>query len=148
MINPKAVFSILKKINEPITESYTPILSNKIINHFKESLSDPRMIVHASALLHKHVAEQYNQETATCLLERLVEHKFIPSSITKHNIGTPEGFMKAFEEVMAEMVSGAGIGGAFDGAQSNADANATGMAAPNGAKKKKNKLENIIQRRL
>ena len=148
MINPKAVFAVLKKVNEPLSESYAPILSNKIINHFKESLGDPRMIVHASILLHKHMTEQYNQETATCLLERLVEHKIIPSAITKYDIGSPEGFMKAFEEVMTEMMSGAAIGGRFDGAQTNAASNASGMAAPNGPKKKKNKLENIIQRRL
>ena len=103
----------------------------------------------ALALLKEYVEKESNRETATVLLERFEEHGYAPKGISEHDLSTPEGFMDAFEEeFMKEMNSGASIGGRFDGAQSNADANASGMAAPSGPKKKKNRLEKILDNKL
>ena len=148
-VNHVQLFTLLKRISGPLSEDMAPTLSNKVVRNFKESLNDPRMLVASSLLLKNYVTETHNQETTDVLFEKLEEHGFIPSAINKFDIGTAEGYIQAMEEVMAEMCSGAGIGGAFDGAQTNAAANATGMAAPTGgAKKKKSRIEKIMNRRL
>lgn len=108
--------------------------------------SDPHSHVSALKMIKEYVEDNANPETSQILFEKMENHKMIQP--IQHDISTYEGFMDAVDETMAEMVSGAAIGGRFDGAQTNAAANASGMAAPNGPKKKKNKLENILQRRL
>ena len=147
MINSNAVFFLLKKINEPIQESYTMTLTNRIIENFKYSLGDARLLTQATHILSKHVSDKFGHGTAEVLLYRLVEKEIIPETLIKYDLSTPEGYMAAHEAVMREMVSGAGIGGAFDGAQSNAAANATGMAAPNGPSKKKKKIDAVLMSR-
>lgn len=150
-MNTKALFTLLKKINEPLTESYIPTTSNRIIQNFKNSLDNRQLIVPASALMQKYVSEQHDEETAFALFERLVEYGIVPEAIIKHDLSTYEGYMDAVEEVMSEMVSGAAIGGRFSGIGTNAQVNATGMAAPTGPDKKKKpirRIENILNKRL
>lgn len=145
-MNTKAYFTYLRKITNTLNEDVSMTLSNRVVKVFKESINNKQMLIPAAALLQKHISEQYDRETADMLFNRLVEHEVVPSVIIKHDLSTVEGYMRAVEEVMAEMVSGAAIGGSFDGAQSNAAANASGMAAPNGPTKKKNRLEKIYRR--
>ena len=148
-VNHVQMFTLLKKISGPISEDLAPTLSNKVVRTFKESMNDPRLLVASSLLLKNYVTESYNEETANVLFEKLEEHGFISPAINKFDLRTAEGYIAAMEEVMAEMMSGAAIGGRFDGAQTNAAANATGMAAPTGpAKKKKSRIEKIMNRRL
>ena len=103
----------------------------------------------ALALIKEHVQETSGKETSNVLMEKLQEHKIVPP--IKHDLSTPEGFMDAWEEAMAEsMVSGASTGGALSGIGTNAQVNATGMAGISpvlGKKPKRRKdLRKILDR--
>lgn len=106
--------------------------------------------VAALALIKEYVEQEANKETATALMEKLEEHKFIPKQ--KHDIGTPEGYLDAMEEeIMREMTSGAAFGGRLSGAGTNADINATGLAGldkPLNSKpqKKKKDIRKLLDR--
>ena len=104
--------------------------------------------VAALALIKEYVEQESNKETASVLIEKLEEHKFIPEQ--KHDISTAEGYLDAMEEeIMREMTSGAAFGGRMSGAGTNADVNATGLAGRDPVLgQKKNKLKKILDRRL
>ena len=170
-VNTNVVLRVLRKMAEPITamESYkagvinqkgevivpkgkrTPVqerafnpIERMVLGLKKES--SPMAYVSAFKMMREYIESEYNTETSQMLTERLCVNQMVPTSMGQYDLSTYDGFMDAVDEVMAEMVSGAGIGGAFDGAQSNADANATGMAAPTGSSKKKSKVKNILRR--
>lgn len=103
----------------------------------------------ALALIKEYVETETNKETANLLIEKLEEHNIIPAQ--EYDLSTVEGFMEAWEdEMVREMTSGAAFGGRMSGAGSNADINATGMAGIDQPlkKKKKRKLESVMNRRL
>lgn len=140
MINTKALFTFLKKINEPLKEDFVPTLSNRIIENFKASLSNKTLLVPSAKVLHQYVSEEHGQETADVLFNRLVEHQIVPKALVKYDLSTPEGYMNAIDEVMSEMVSGAAFGGALSGAGTNAQVNATGLAGIDPILNKKKKI--------
>ena len=140
MINTKVLFTFLKKINEPLKEDFVPTLSNRIIENFKVSLNDKMLLVPAASIMHKYIEEEHGKETADMLFDRLAEHKIIPTTLVKHDLSTPEGYMNAVDEVMAEMVSGAAIGGRMSGLGTNSQVNSTGLAGVDPILNKKKKI--------
>jgi len=108
--------------------------------------------VAALALIKEHVEKESNTETSNILMEKFVEGGYAPKGIQEYDLSTQEGFMDAFEDaLMSEMsVSGASLGGALSGIGDNATINATGMAGrdPVLGKKKKNRIEKVLQNRL
>lgn len=106
--------------------------------------------VAALALLKEYVDRESSPETSKVLIEKLEEHNLIPPS-RQYDLTTVEGFMDAWEdEMIREMSSGAAFGGAASGAGDNATINATGFAGVDKPlqKKKKNRVEKILSKRL
>ena len=111
----------------------------------------------ALALIKEHIEDQYNKETAQCLMEKMEQKKLIPPQLKEYDLSTAEGYMDAFEDALTEMsVSGASFGGAMSGAGSNSVINATGRAGHDPVmsfdddkkKKRKKSIEKIINSRV
>lgn len=146
VINDKGDVVVPKNKRNRIQEKAFGPLERMVIGLKKAS--SPDAYVSAYKLMKEYVEQESNEKTVEVLFERLEEHNLVKP--INHDISTYEGFMDAVDDILNEMMSGAGIGGAFDGAQSNAASNATGMAAPNGPSKKKKKkdLSPFLNRRF
>lgn len=143
--------NITKHLDETI--DIMPSILGKLIHNYHLSLKENNVASYLVSIqmLQKHIKESYNQETLDVIMTRLTEHDIIPKEITKYDLTSPYGFLKAMEdEIIREMVSGASIGGSLSGLGSNQQINATGLAGkdPILGKKKRNKVINVMNRRL
>lgn len=153
-VDAKTVFRVLSRISNQLSESVYETTLDKIVRNLKESKLSGNVQGYVAYLkiLQEFVAQTANEETSKVLFEKLEEHGHIPHTISKYDLSTVEGFMKAFEdEYVKEMVSGAGIGGRMSGLGSNSQVNATGMAGTDPVlkkKKKNNRIVNVMNKRL